>query len=254
MTETSTYDWTGNRTSSRDAYNYITSFARNHAGGVLVSEEQENPDGGTMVTEYYLDGNVKSVSGTGVHPSATDYRVEGNQRVTRSISGAVSASHPAASWVDAYTDMAGRVVKTVYPDDAEETVHYNAKGQAWKRVDADGLVTLVEYDGRGRTVRQAVDMNLNDVIDLNGSDRIMGMAYSVVNDGGQGAGERHKLGEPARAGDVVHDGAGRRRYTHNDGVSRRWYAGYPDRGGQPRTGVEASGCAGRSALEGDLYL
>ena len=45
-------------------------------------------------------------------------------------------------WVKNYSDLVGRSYKTVFPDGATNVSYFNAQGELWKRVDADGNITL----------------------------------------------------------------------------------------------------------------
>ena len=165
------YNLLGERTWSKDAMNYeaVYSFDSNN----LNRQKTEYPDGGVSIEVAYLDGSRKATEGTASHPSAFDYGAEANQRFTKTIIGSTSLS--GTEWTKSYTDMGGRQVKTVYPDDAEETNHYNNIGQLIKSVDADGVVNLYAYDAAGQRTVQAIDMDRDDVIDYNGADRITEM-------------------------------------------------------------------------------
>ena len=84
-------------------------------------------------------------TGTGVHPSRTDYGVEQDAGVWRAYTKEIkldAAFADTGEWVKNYTDLVGRSYKTVFPDGATNVSYFNAKGEQWKRVDADGNITL----------------------------------------------------------------------------------------------------------------
>ena len=80
-------------------------------------------------------------TGTGVHPARTDYGVEQDAGVWRAIK-LDAAFADTSEWVKNYSDLVGRSYKTVFPDGATNVSYFNAKGEQWKRVDADGNITL----------------------------------------------------------------------------------------------------------------
>jgi len=180
--ETNTYDWSGELIATQDPQSYSTSYT--HPDNNLLIEQQTLPNAGNIIKESYLNGNLKSISGTSSRPSATDYRVENNHLITRSIAGTTCSNCPNTEWVEVFADMAGRTVRKRYPDNAQELYYYNAKGQLYKSVDADGVATLIEYDNQGRPVKRVIDIDRDDQIDLAGADRITATGYSVVNDNG----------------------------------------------------------------------
>jgi len=79
--------------------------------------------------------------------------------------------------------MLGRNFKTEYADGSYSMNYYNTKSQLIKSVTAGGVVTLYAYDNLGRQVKQAIDMNGNDIID--DADLVTRVTYSYVTQNGK---------------------------------------------------------------------
>lgn len=181
--ETAAYDWAGDRIWQKDALNNTSIYE--HPGNNLRFSKVTNPDGSTIETENWLDGNTKLTTGTAARPSATDYRIESGQLVTRNIAGTNCLDCPNTQWTESFADMANRNVRTLYPEDVEENSYYNGKGQLWRTVDLNGVARLMSYDNQGRQLLQVVDADFDDQIDLDGTDRIIRTQQSVTTEHGK---------------------------------------------------------------------
>ena len=130
------------------------------------------PDGGTEVRKSWLDGTLKSITGTSVFPKRYEYGVNANgTRWTKEIA-LDNAGNDTAEWVKTTTDAVGRIILAEHADGAVSGRFYNSKNQLIRSVDPDGVVMLYAYDDRGRLWRAAVDMDRDGMIDLDGTDRI----------------------------------------------------------------------------------
>ncbi|RFC41557.1 MAG: RHS Repeat/RHS Repeat, partial [Verrucomicrobia bacterium] len=133
------------------------------------------PDGGTIVQRHFHDGRLQSISGTATVPRRFEYGVENHQSFRKEIR--LGSNGEDAEWIQTFTDMAGRVSKVVRSHEsgtpAVATNHYNNKGQLIRTVDPDGVILLFAYNELGEQTAVAVDLNGNNVIDLNGPDRIV---------------------------------------------------------------------------------
>lgn len=148
---------------------YLTNAA---TGGNLVI--QTNADTGTIIQTYAIDGTLLKTTGTGVHPSRTDYGVEQDGSVWRSYSKEIkldAAGTDTGEWVKHYSDLVGRSYKAMYPDGATNVSYFNSQGEPWKHVDADGIITLTTNHNFNEQY-SVVDMDRDSVIDWTGSDRI----------------------------------------------------------------------------------
>jgi len=137
------------------------------------------PDGGTRIENYYADGQLAKLTGTAVNPARYEYGVEQDNGVWRAYRKEIKldANYADTSeWTKTYTDMLGRDYKTVFAAQSAPYPYrqsfYNNLGQLWKEQDPDGVVTLHGYDAKGQRVLTAIDVNRNNQIDFNGTDRI----------------------------------------------------------------------------------
>ncbi|NLH72829.1 MAG: RHS repeat protein, partial [Verrucomicrobia bacterium] len=137
------------------------------------------PDGGTRIELYYLDGQLAKLTGTAVNPVRYEYGVEQDNNTWRIFRKEIKldANYADTSeWTKTYADMLGRDYKTVFA--AASTPYpyrqsfYNNPGQLWKERDPDGVVTLYGYNPKGELAYRVIDVNTNNTIDFNGTDRI----------------------------------------------------------------------------------
>jgi len=148
-------------------------------GGRMVTVVR--PGGATEITENYLDGRTKSITGTGSVPRFYDYGVnaDGSQWTLVRV-GATNSPQ----WEKTTTDMLGRTIREERPGFGGTVVattsEYNDKGQlaanrTWAGDSTNAPLqpaTLYEYDEVGDLFRTATDVNGNGTIDLSGPDRI----------------------------------------------------------------------------------
>ena len=152
------------------------------------------PGGATETTENYLDGQPKSVVGTGVVPRYYDYGVnEDGSRWTLVRVGSPDSSQ----WEKTTTDMLGRVIKEEKPGFGGPAVttasEYDEKGhlaatRTWTGDSNNAPLrpaTLYEYDELGELFRTAIDVNGNGIIDLAGPDRVNETQTRIVKKYGE---------------------------------------------------------------------
>jgi RHS repeat-associated protein len=168
------YNTASDRVLSMDAVGNETTYAQTVSSGVKTLTTTL-PDGATDVRMYYRDGSQKSVGGTANHGLKYEYGVETEGGVARTYTKQtklLTNGSDSSEWVKSYTDAVGNSYKTVYPDEAAEVAYFNSKGQAWKQVDADGVVRLSQYNAKGQREYSVLDVNRDDTIDFDGTDRI----------------------------------------------------------------------------------
>jgi len=161
------YDQAGELLYETNPLGGVTSHSRSYAstGGLVLTTVY--PDGGTRIEAYYVDGSLKQVTGTAVHPVAYQYGAGWSQETKLDGNG-----NATGEWTQTYTDVAGRTVETYYPDGASSQFFYNAQGQLSGQTDPDHVATLYQYNPKGEREYTVVDMNQNGQIDLGGPDRI----------------------------------------------------------------------------------
>lgn len=170
LTTRDQYDGAGRVTNSIDAAGLSTKTAYAEGGRIVTVTR---PGGGTEITEYYLDGQLKSITGTAVVPAYYEYGVnEDGTRWTLVRTG--RADSPA--WEKTTMDMLGRTLKTEKPGfgGTSQTVSYvyNTLGQLVQTTNEGFGSTLYVYDELGNQVRQGLDVDANGVLEADSTDRI----------------------------------------------------------------------------------
>lgn len=168
-----TYDWAGRVTSETNASGLTTTYSYTKATsttGEIITKTL--PGGATEVTERYLDGNTKSITGTAVVAKYYDYGVDSfaNQWVKESIGLETSPQ-----WVKTYINTLGDVAKierSGYNGTVIIQNYYNDKRQLIKATTTGKAPTLYVYDDLGNQTRNGLDINHNDILDLASDDRI----------------------------------------------------------------------------------
>lgn len=127
------------------------------------------PGNFTQIQNYSQTGQLLNTGGTAATPAVFKYRVEVENGEVFTVQRTIQGDSPSApEWVEQWADSLGRNVRTVYPDGAEATRHYNAKGQLNRTTDPDGVTTLYAYNALGQQYLTAVDANRNGAIDQDG--------------------------------------------------------------------------------------
>ncbi|MGV3658631.1 MAG: RHS repeat-associated core domain-containing protein [Prosthecobacter sp.] len=184
----STRDILGRVKSFTNENGFTTTYAY-ELGGLKTVETR--PDGSTYITENYLDGRLKSVSGTGVVAEYHTYAVDADGNLSHTVyhndngSGATrsarweSTTANALGWVLAESRPAPPGAGTPRP--ALTTRHfYNAKGQRIRTEQPGTPDTLISYDEFGRQTRQGLDVNGNHQLELAGVAREPVMSSSTT--------------------------------------------------------------------------
>ncbi len=130
------------------------------------------PGGGEKITATYLDGRLKSITGSAVVHRFYQYGVnpDGSQWVKEII-----AKEDSPRFVKTTRDMLGRIIQTQRPGYEASQItryHYNRLGQLVKITNSGLPDNLIEYDELGRQTRNGFDLNDNGRLDLASMDRI----------------------------------------------------------------------------------
>ena len=184
------FDLAGHLVAQTNALGGPTSIVETQDGttGGLI-RTTTNPDTGTRIEAYYLDGSLKSVTGTAVQPMAYGYDTEdlGGVRCTVTIQTNLSTGGlPTDEWVKTYTDPAGRSVRTVYSGaTGVSESFYNAKGQLDRQVDADTNTVWFEYNSNGELTTTIMDVDQDGTKETSGPDRVTRSAsdYTTLSGG-----------------------------------------------------------------------
>ncbi|MEM8895540.1 MAG: RHS repeat-associated core domain-containing protein, partial [Bacteroidota bacterium] len=149
---------------------YVTTWLYENDGRKIT---QTNPDGSTIITESYLDGQLKSITGTGVVAKYYDYGVnaDGTTFTTMNMASATSPRYK-----QTITDALDRVSALIMPGFAGtlnvQSFTYNDLGLLVKESQTERADTLHEYDALANPIRSGRDMNGNGSLDLASSDRV----------------------------------------------------------------------------------
>lgn len=196
-------DRAGRLVSEIDANGLTSTYAYGTtvAGGRKVTVTR--PDGGTEITEYYLDGQIKSETGTGVVAQYYDYGVNGT--TTETWQRVETGSDGSPRYVETQSDWAGRTSRTIRPAfdggtivtensyhapnamtnagllEKTETNHDDGLGQP-------GSVTqliapmLYAYNTAAEVVKSGLDVNDNGTLDASSNDRFTETEVSYIED------------------------------------------------------------------------
>ena len=165
------YDLSGRITSRTDSRNLTTGYDYTSGGRVTT---ETRPGNITEITETYLDGRTKSVTGTGVVPRFYSYGVNSDGSTWTQVHSGTAAS---PVWEKTTADLAGRTVKTEKPSYlGTETIEsfYNDKGQLWKTSTLGLADTLYVYDEVGNRTRSGLDIDSSGALETASDDRISG--------------------------------------------------------------------------------
>ncbi len=143
------------------------------------------PGGGKRITETYLDGRLKSITGSAVVNRFYQYGVnpDGTQWTKETI-----AKEDSPRFVITTRDMLGRIIQTERPGYAASQIaryHYNQAGKLVKISNSGMPDNLIEYDELGRQTRNGFDLDDNGRLDLASMDRIQETStlYKKEDDG-----------------------------------------------------------------------
>lgn len=175
--KTNTYDLAGRVRTSQDEAGIVTTYAYANGGR---TQTIIRPGGATEVSDRYLDGQTKSITGSAVVASYFDYGVNADgTQFNQNFVGSSGLSSP--RWTKTTTDWAGRTIIVEKPSftgtNVIQSSIYNVPGQLQKRtLTANGVKLiadmLYEYDELGRVSRIGSDVNGDGGLTLSSTDRV----------------------------------------------------------------------------------
>jgi RHS repeat-associated protein len=187
---TTTAEYAGGRPSARTDENGLRTQIDYSLDGLVVTTTR--PDGGTEIVTHNRDGQVKSVTGTGVVPRNYVYAVDGTTGNTTTTEYVGPGGTSSVRWVKTEYDWAGRMVKQTKPGSivaspgvsvAENT--YNEKGQQVGQARTGFALLKTEYDSLGAAFRSGLDIDGNGVLDPASNDRITEFTSGYLQSGGE---------------------------------------------------------------------
>jgi RHS repeat-associated protein len=133
------------------------------------------PNGGTRTETYQADGNVQNRTGSALVPEYYTYAIQADgTRYGRVNVGTGTSTRLRETW----SDWLGRATKTSKPGFTgqsafvEESYYDATTGRLQKSTRTGFAPTLYEYDALSQPTRSGLDLNANDTLDLNSTDRI----------------------------------------------------------------------------------
>ena len=144
------------------------------------------PGGFTLITEYYLDGKIKSITGTAQPAEYYDYGVDTSSNCYWTL--VHWGSENSSRWKKTYQNMLGhdvKVEKSGYNGSIVTTENlYDQYGNKIK-VDKTGEASrLYVYDELGTLIRSGLDVNGNGTLDLASNDRITDSSILYIQNNG----------------------------------------------------------------------
>ncbi|WP_395746835.1 RHS repeat-associated core domain-containing protein [Prosthecobacter sp.] len=181
-------DAQGRTVSSTDANSGVTTYSYASNGRTVT---QTLPGGGTQITENYLDGQLKSITGTAVTPEYHSYTVNDGGDASYEAGSITETVYygndSSAAWRKTTTNYLGQVLREEAPSPTgtgvSVTLHtYNAKGQRVKTSSPGMADMIIAYDDWGRVSQQGYDMDAdgeltvssNDVLSTSSTDYVTG--------------------------------------------------------------------------------
>ena len=175
-------DAVGRISSETDADGYTTTFSYTDGGRTVT---KVNPNTSTETNARYLDGRLKSKTGTGVVNEYHTYGVNADGTKWMRVDTAEDDYHTEETiapetqlrFVRTTTDLLGRLIKEERPafrnkSTLEKTYSYNNRGLLARQTRTAMAATLFEYDAMGSIIRSGLDVNDNGQLDLISGDRI----------------------------------------------------------------------------------
>ncbi len=196
LATSATYNLAGQVTSTTDPASLSTTYAYANGGRTVTVT---HPGGATTITDRWLDGSAKSVTGTAqpaAYQAVTVNTSNGNLTTNRYALRTADISTPTSAprWSRVTSDWLGRPVTEerpappgASPSTFTVTSTYNSVGQLTKRSETGIADTLYQYDGQGELQYSGLDVNANGSLDLGGMDRVTQVRSQVYNDTSQGA-------------------------------------------------------------------
>ena len=164
------YDAVGRLLKTTDPATLITGHAYTNGGR---TEMVTRPGGATEITEKYLDGQIKSLTGTTVIQQFYDYGVNPDgSRWTKVYTGATNSP----MWEKTTANILGRTIRVEKPGFSgveTNTFFYDLKGRLVKQTQSGIADTLFDYDELSNPARTGLDVNRNGTLDLASMDRIV---------------------------------------------------------------------------------
>ena len=177
LSKSSVSDLAGRIKKETDNAGLITTYTYSNGGR---TQSITLPGGATQISDKYLDGQNKSITGTSVVAQYSDYGVNADgTRYAQEFTGGAGLSSP--RWTKTTNDWLGRNVSVEKPgftvNNLVQASVYNNQGQLQSQSLSAGATKLMadklyEYDELGNQIRGGSDIDASGTLTLASTDRI----------------------------------------------------------------------------------
>ena len=186
MESTTEYNLAGQITKQIDFQGLVTTYQ--YVNGVSTGSQRHGlkqittqPGGFTTIIDTTCDGNISSITGTAQVSFYYTYGINenGTQWLKINMGGSDSAR-----WQKNTTDFLGREVlqeRSGYNGTVTQQNFYNNLGLVTRREQTGSAPILYEYDSLGNIVREGLDVDNSNILELAGNDRITDYDISLNN-------------------------------------------------------------------------
>ena len=186
MVSTTEYNLAGQVTKQTDFQGLVTTYQ--YVNGVNTGSQRHGlkqittqPGGFTTIIDTSCDGNISSITGTAQVSSYYTYGLGENGTQWQKLNMGGSDS---ARWQKNTTDLLGHNVlqeRSGYNGTVTQQNFYNNQGMVTRREQTGSAPVLYEYDSLGNIVREGLDVNNSNTLELAGNDRITDYDVSLNN-------------------------------------------------------------------------
>jgi YD repeat-containing protein len=188
VTSSAGFDTAGREINATNALGGWTSIGYSYLANGQNVRTTTNPDLGTQIQVFYLDGSVATNMGTAARLCRyVEGVVATGTGATNAYTAAIRLNSSNADTPETVTNVADFVARpflTIYGDGSASETTYNKFGQISNQIDPDGVSNLFEFSAKGELSYRAIDLNGNGSIDFSGSDRIDWTTNYVTTDHG----------------------------------------------------------------------
>ena len=177
------------RVVSRTDERGITTLTSYSDGGRTTTTTR--PGGITETSTTYLDGQMKSLSGSGVIPAFWTYAVDGTTGFLSTTTYVGSTDDSSPRWSTEVSDWSGRTVQSIRPSpsgtgNVTDTRHYDPDSGALVKIVSTGRADrLFTQDEFGRNVSSGLDLDADGELNPESTDRMTVTEQACVEIGGR---------------------------------------------------------------------
>ncbi|MEI6528082.1 MAG: RHS repeat-associated core domain-containing protein [bacterium] len=140
------------------------------------------PNGAVIIKDYYLDGSLKEISGSGAKADLQfEYGIEAGQFYAKEIRLVGSA---ATEWEKTYLNLLGQPARSRHSGaSSDATMSYDSQARFAGDVDEASIVSVMNYNGKNEPADAGIDQNGDQALTAASSDRYLTRNRSVSASG-----------------------------------------------------------------------